>query len=605
MSTRSIIILVSLFLFLPAFTVWGGEQSNKTKISTAADWTVESDQEGAHFGGGVSSAGDVNGDGFDDVIVGAFCYDNAQKDEGGAFVFFGSASGLSTTADWTAESDQEWAWFGFSVSSAGDVNGDGYDDVIVGAPGYNNDEGQAFVFFGSPSGLSTTPDWTTESDQADAHFCYSVSSAGDVNGDGFDDVIVGASLNEKGQGRAFVYHGSPSGLSLNADWIGYSPQAYSDFAYSVSSAGDVNGDGFDDVIVGAAGNLDDEGRAFVFFGSASGLSPNADWTAESDQESASFGHSVSSAGDVNGDGCDDVIVGAPSYDNVQNNEGGACLFHGSSSGLSTNPDWTAASDWEGACFGSTVSSAGDVNGNGYDDVIVGAPIYGEWFPGRAFMFFGSASGLSATAFWTHDGLEIDQLGTSVSSAGDVNGDGYDDVIVGAPFYENDQYAWGRALVFHGSYFACEIGGVSYSPGETHPDNVCLICNPPGSTSEWSDNDGASCDDGLFCNGEDTCLGGACAQHPGDPCDPQCQSCNEDADACEDVAGPCDDGLFCNGGDTCSTGTCSQHEGDPCSEEEACNEEADECFLLGDDDDYNDLPSGVSAAPDDDDGCCCG
>jgi hypothetical protein len=114
----------------------------------------------------------VNGDGYADLIVGAFIYDNGQANEGRAFVYHGSAAGLSSIPDWTAESDQVDAWFGHSVGTAGDVNGDGYDDVIVGANSFTNgqtDEGRAFVYHGSAAGLSATPDWTAESDQADAN----------------------------------------------------------------------------------------------------------------------------------------------------------------------------------------------------------------------------------------------------------------------------------------------------------------------------------------------------------------------------------------------------------------------------------------------------
>jgi hypothetical protein len=107
-------------------------------LSTSAAWTAESDQAGALFGNSVASAGDVNGDGYGDVIVGAFGFDNGQTDEGRAFLYFGSAMGLSTTPAWTAESDQASAAFGVSVASAGDVNGDGYGDVIVGEPGFGN-----------------------------------------------------------------------------------------------------------------------------------------------------------------------------------------------------------------------------------------------------------------------------------------------------------------------------------------------------------------------------------------------------------------------------------------------------------------------------------
>src|SRR4029434_9610682 len=145
------------------------------------------------LGASVGTAGDVNGDGYDDVIVGANGYDNGQTNEGRAYVYLGSAAGLSTTPAWTAESDQAGAELGISVATAGDVNGDGFSDVMVGASAYDNgqlDEGRAYAYLGSAAGLSTAAAWTAESDQVSANFGLTVATAGDVNGDGFSDVIV-------------------------------------------------------------------------------------------------------------------------------------------------------------------------------------------------------------------------------------------------------------------------------------------------------------------------------------------------------------------------------------------------------------------------------
>jgi len=306
-------------------------------LNSTPNWTAESNQASAGFGRSVGTAGDVNGDGYADVIVGAFWYDNGEGYEGRAFVYHGSAAGLSTTANWTAESNQASAYFGHSVGTAGDVNGDGYADVIVGASGYDNgenNEGRAFVYHGSAAGLSTTANWTAESNQYAAHFGNSVGTAGDVNGDSYADVIVGAyeyTNGESDEGRAFVYHGSAVGLSTTPNWTAESNQRYAEFGYSVGTAGDVNGDGYADVIVGAYDydhHLDNEGRAFVYHGSAMGLSITADWTAEGAQEDAGFGCSVGTAGDVNGDGYADVIVGAYQYDNGEYNEGRAFVYYG-------------------------------------------------------------------------------------------------------------------------------------------------------------------------------------------------------------------------------------------------------------------------------------
>ena len=280
------------------------------------------------------------------MIVGADGYDNGQTNEGRAYVYHGSASGLGATANRTVESDHAYARFGYSVSTAGDVNGDGYSDVIVGAYEYDNGEdngGRAYVYHGSASGLKTTPTWTAESDQAYARFGWSVSTAGDVNGDGCSDVIVGAHQYDNGQsneGRAYVYHGAKSGLEKTPAWTAESDQVDARFGWSVSTAGDVNGDGYGDVIVAAPyydNGQDDEGRAFVYHGSASGLGPASVWIAESDQAYASFGYSVSTAGDVNKDGYSDVIVGAYFYDNAQNNEGRVYVYHGSAAGAGCIP----------------------------------------------------------------------------------------------------------------------------------------------------------------------------------------------------------------------------------------------------------------------------
>jgi hypothetical protein len=431
-------------------------------LSETADWTAESNQDTARFGYSVSSAGDVNNDGYSDVIVGAYAYDNGQSNEGRAFVYHGSSSGLSASPAWSAEPNQASACFGYSVSGAGDVNGDGYSDVIVGAylyDGGETNEGRAFVYHGGLFGLSDTPNWTAESDQQSAFFGYSVSLAGDVNGDGYSDVIVGAYWYDNGEedeGRAYVYHGSSTGLSASPDWQGESDQIDAYFGYSVSGAGDVNGDGYSDVIVGADqydGGQVHEGRAFVYHGSSSGLSASATWSDESDQDAAYFGYSVSGAGDVNGDGYSDVIVGAHLYDNVENGEGVAFVYHGSSSGLSASADWSAESNQAGANFGNSVSSAGDVNGDGYSDVIVGALGYdnGQSNEGRAFVYHGSPTGLSDSANWTSESDQVTAyFGRSVSSAGDVDGDGYSDVIVGAPEYDHGEADEGGAFVYHGS-----------------------------------------------------------------------------------------------------------------------------------------------------------
>jgi hypothetical protein len=429
-------------------------------ISTTPAAILESNQPNANMGIGVSSAGDVNGDGYSDVIAGAFLFDNDQSSEGAVFVYHGSATGISITPAIILESNLASAFLGYSVAPAGDVNGDGYSDVIAGAYGYNNghaNEGAAYVYHGSATGIAATPAVILESNQVNAQMGISVASAGDVNGDGYSDVIAGASgydSPETDEGAAFIYHGSATGISATVAASVESNQASAAFGRSVSSAGDVNGDGFSDVIVGAPSfdsGETNEGAAFIYHGSLTGINTTAAATVESNQASAEMGFSATMAGDVNGDGYSDVIVGATRYDSGQTDEGAAFLYHGSAAGI--NPALAALlqSDQANAWMG-IVSSAGDVNGDGYGDVIVGAYFYdnGQTNEGAAFVYHGSTTGIITTAVTTVESNQANANMGIVSSAGDVNGDGYSDIIVGAYSYDGGQNDEGAAFVYHGS-----------------------------------------------------------------------------------------------------------------------------------------------------------
>ena len=434
-----------------------------TGLASSATTHDEGNQIGAHFGTSVSTAGDVNGDGYADVLIGAPNYTNGESGEGRAWVWHGSSSGLSVTYNWYAEGNQTDARFGIAVATAGDVNGDGYSDVIIGASGYHNpstDEGAAFVYHGSPATLSATADWTKRSNRVDTYFGWSVGTAGDVNGDGYADIIVGAPLWDDGQtneGGAWVYHGSATGIVSAPAWYKASDQANAQYGYSVGAAGDVNGDGYGDIIVGGilwdAGQTN-EGGAWIYHGSSSGVTSAPAWYKQSDQADAQFGYSVGTAGDVNGDGYADVMVGTPFWDHGQTNEGGAWVYHGSASGTVSAPAWYMQINQANAQFGYSVGTAGDVNRDGYSDVIVGAPYWEDDAnnEGRAWVYHGSAAGLQRTLSWHAESNQLGaNLGWSVATAGDVNGDGYSDVIVGAPYWGDGGLSGeGKVWVFHGS-----------------------------------------------------------------------------------------------------------------------------------------------------------
>ncbi|HEV7780781.1 MAG TPA: integrin alpha, partial [Chitinophagaceae bacterium] len=440
--------------------VYNGSPSGIISSSTAAT-TLESNQGGAYTGAFISSAGDVNADGYSDVIIGAPFYDHGQLNEGVAFVYHGSVNGLSAAYNALLEVDQASTFFGFGTAPAGDVNGDGYGDIIIGCKYYNNgqvNEGAAFVYHGSASGIITTPATLLEKNQAAAQFGYFVGAGGDMNGDGYSDVIVGAPNYSDGlslQGAAFVFYGSSSGINPATATLLKSNQAFAQFGISAACAGDINGDGFSDVIVGSNvydNGQTDEGVVYVYHGSETGVNTVAATTIESNKTSAQFGIIVASAGDVNADGYCDVIVGAYQYANSLSGVGSAFIYHGSASGLITTPA-TVLETNQSSGFGVCAASAGDVNGDGYGDVIVGAWQYsnGESGEGAAYIYNGSITGINtipSAILESNQGNAI--MGLCVASAGDINGDGYSDVLSAAPNYDNGESDEGVVFLYIGN-----------------------------------------------------------------------------------------------------------------------------------------------------------
>ena len=398
------------------------------------------------FGSSVASAGDINNDGFDDLIVGAWGNSAGGLSAGRVYIF----SGLNGDTLYIFTGEAAFDKFGLSVASAGDVDNDGFADLIVGAP-FNDaggsDAGQAYVF----SGRTGDTLYVFTGELAQDWFGHSVASAGDVNNDGFDDLIVGARHGDVGgvkAGRAYVF----SGQTGETIYVFNGEASADQFSASVSSAGDVNNDGFDDLVVGAPFNDaggSNAGRVYVF----SGKTGDTLYLFTGEAAGDIFGRSVASAGDVNNDGIDDLVVGASSNDVGGDYAGRVYVFSGKTG--DTLHVFTA--DAAGDNFGNSVASAGDVNSDGYDDLIVGAVLgdnSGTDNAGRAYVF----SGRTGDKLFTFIGAAAsDLLGFSVASAGDVNNDGFDDLFVGARFNDAGGFNAGSAYVYSGYDSSCCIG----------------------------------------------------------------------------------------------------------------------------------------------------
>jgi len=430
----------------------------------------------AHLAFQVAGAGDTDGDGYADLLVGAPFYDSNIGGGGRVFLYRGSASGPSSTPSWSYTGDISNGELGFAVAAAGDLNGDGYGDVAVGAPQYGgaHNVGRVLVFFGSSAGLPAVPSAVIDGDQGGAGFGAALAGAGDVNGDGYDDLLVGQPYYQKtaingiryASGRAFLYLGGPAGLSATPAAI-LEPETFGgNFGFSVAGTGDLDGDGLADIIVGnpmfdiVAPGSDNQGRVYVYRGSSNGVDTTPVWTATGPQIHSLFGVSVAGAGDVNGDGYRDVVVGARTWSSVINtssdyesDEGLVEVFLGSGSGLGTSPGWTAQGPAAGSNFGISVSGGADVNGDGFSDILVGASSvsHGEYNEGQVVVFYGSAAGPAASPGWAAESNQgAANFGLTVAFAGDVNGDTLDDILIGTQDYHDGFMQDGGAFLYEGS-----------------------------------------------------------------------------------------------------------------------------------------------------------
>jgi hypothetical protein len=358
----------------------------------------------------LTAGGDYNGDGYDDVLFGHGSWDTYH----GRVLLYCGGSSMDNVADFIFLGEGRDNTFGSAVTKAGDVNNDGYEDILVGAKSYNNNTGRAYIYFGGLD-MDNTPDVVmTGSEGVNTYFGTSVAGIGDVNNDGYDDVMIGGNGYVSNKGRAYIFFGGPD-MDNTPDVVMTGEDVGNQFGYSVSGAGDVNKDGFDDVIVGAFG-YNTRGRAYIYHGGTS-MDNTPDLIMNTAISNNNFGMNVSGAGDVNKDGFADVIIGSLN---------GTELYYGGSS-MDNISDVTIV-EGKASEFGNALSAAGDVNKDGFDDIAVGDYSYNtSW--GRVYIFYGG-NAMDNIADVTMTGTSLDNyMGESISGAGDINNDGFDDIVV--------------------------------------------------------------------------------------------------------------------------------------------------------------------------------
>ena len=376
----------------PAWENWGRAYvflGSSTGLLASPSWTYLGEYQSWNLGSQVRVIGDVNGDNRDDVAVTEMGCTSQNRLK----VFHGTAGGLAASPALTVSGDCYDAWAS-EIAEAGDVNNDGYDDFLLGAPSDDdgcNNCGWTYLYLGGAGGLDSSPDWWGRGTVSGSQFGAGLAPAGDVDGDGYGDFLVGAPGYSDGQGSegaVYLYRGASGGPL-----------------------------------------------------SPSGPLPTPQWSYTSDIAGAGLGNELEMVGDVNGDGWDDLVVGASSYSNGQSGEGRAYLFLGNGSSFGSSPAWTFEADVASASFGQVIAPAGDTNGDGYDDFLVAAPNLAAGQPqeGRVYLFYGNATGAEAAPIWTLDGNSNQAyLGSGLGHAGDTNGDGFADIVVGEPGFSSGE-----------------------------------------------------------------------------------------------------------------------------------------------------------------------
>jgi hypothetical protein len=503
-----------------------GDACDSDQALTSRGFSRESNLAGAHFGSAVAGAGDIDGDGLGDILVGAPDWSDVNGLNGQFYWMYGLSSGSLGGASWGDSSGTPPASLGHAVTGAGDLNCDGYADFVA-----TDTLNQSFNLYTGTTvdqgaGSTTLFNGATIDPGVQA-FGSTVGNAGGVTGTnpvstpGFvvgDPDYPGGGTN---RGKAYLFLSTPGGgntCSLPGTtpaWTAVGGQDGAHLGAAVAGAADFNGDGFNDIVVGVPGYSNDqlnEGAVFGYLGTSLGPTTGTNhWTEESNQTGSDFGRAVALA-DVNGDGIADVLVGAPLYDAGGTDRGRVFVYPGGV-GMASNipPILTIDGESDFAHFGASVAAVGDVDGDGIGDFVVGAPDdnAGGIDRGKVYLYLGSQGlGGSITPARVLSGDQDNaRFGAAVAGAGDLNGDLLKDIIVGAPGYSNGQSGEGRIYTYMGS-----SGSDRDADGVNDLDDNCPdIANTPQQDSDSAAGIDGTCgtfDDNVALYGSDGLCGTA-------------------------------------------------------------------------------------------------